>query len=140
MESLPRVSDHMDTQVPTLSPDLHVLDAIDYLLDKQRTGAPVVDESGTLVGIFTERDGMNLLVTDHPSRRTSATVSEFMTSPVDTVNPSVDIYYAAGLFIKKGFRRLIVVDDGKVVGAITRFDLLRAIRGNREYWKPPTAG
>jgi len=130
----------MDTQVPTLSPDLHVLDAIDFLLKKERTGAPVVNAAGELVGIFTERDGMSLLATDHPSRRTATTVAEFMSSPVQTIKSSVDIYYAAGLFIKNGYRRLIVVDDGKIVGAITRFDLLRAIRGNTEYWKTVTGG
>jgi CBS domain-containing protein len=42
----------------------------------------------------------------------------------------MDIYYAAGLFIDRDFRRFLVVEDGKLVGAITRFDILRAVSAN----------
>ena len=49
------------------------------------------------------------------------------TNPV-TVSQSMDIYYVAGVFINNRFRRLPVVDDGRLVGAITRFDLLRVIQ------------
>jgi CBS domain-containing protein len=40
----------------------------------------------------------------------------------------MDIYYVAGIFLKNKFRRLPVVEDGKIVGAITRFDLLRVVQ------------
>ena len=40
----------------------------------------------------------------------------------------MDIYYCAGLFMDVSFRRFPVVDKGRIVGAITRFDLLRAVR------------
>jgi CBS domain-containing protein len=55
-------------------------------------------------------------------------VAEYMTTDVVTVPPTVDIYYVAGIFLKNEFRRLPVVEDGKIVGAITRYDLLRVIR------------
>ncbi len=59
---------------------------------------------------------------------TDATVAEYMTPDVVTVPPTVDIYYVAGIFLKNKFRRLPVVKDGKIVGAITRYDLLRVIQ------------
>ncbi len=51
-----------------------------------------------------------------------------MTTDVVTVPPTVDIYNVAGIFLNNKFRRLPVVEDGKIVGAITRYDLLRIIR------------
>ncbi len=129
MESLPRISKYMDTVVPTLDPETRVLKAVDFLLDHQVTGAPVVDSGGTLVGIITETDLLKLVtegIGGEPP--TGATVAEFMTTDVITVPPTVDIYYVAGMFLANKFRRLPVVDGGEIVGAITRYDLLRVIR------------
>ncbi len=51
-----------------------------------------------------------------------------MTTDVVTVPPTVDIYYVAGIFLNNKFRRLPVVNGGKILGAITRYDLRRIIR------------
>ena len=129
MESLPKISEYMDTVVPVLSPKTHILKAVDFLLDQHVTGAPVVDSDQRLVGIITETDLLKLVtegIQGEPP--TEATVAEYMTSDVITVPPTVDIYYIAGMFLANKFRRLPVVEDGKIVGAITRYDLLRIIR------------
>ncbi len=129
MESLPKISKYMDTVVPTLSPETHILKAVDFLLQHHVTGAPVVDSDERLVGIITETDLLKLVtegIQGEPP--TEATVAEYMTSDVITVAPTVDIYYVAGMFLANKFRRLPVVEDGKIVGAITRYDLLRIIR------------
>jgi CBS domain-containing protein len=129
MESLPKISEYMDTVVPTLDPETHILKAVDFLLHHHVTGAPVVDSGGRLVGIITETDLLKLVtegIQGEPP--TEATVAEYMTSDVITVPPTVDIYYIAGIFLANKFRRLPVVEGGKIVGAITRYDLLRIIR------------
>ena len=129
MESFPKISEYMDTSVPTLSPETQIMAAVDFLLSHQVTGAPVVDSNGKLVGIITETDLLKLLtegVQGEPA--VEATVAEFMTTDVITVPPAVDIYYVAGMFLANKFRRLPVVEDGKIVGAITRYDLLRVVR------------
>ena len=129
MESFPKISEYMDTTVPTLGPETQIIAAVDFLLRHQVTGAPVVDSNGILVGIITETDLLKLLtegIQGEPP--TEATVAEFMTTNVITVPPAVDIYYVAGMFLANKFRRRPVVEDGKIVGAITRYDLLRVVR------------
>lgn len=129
MKSIPRIHEYMDTVVPTLSPETRIMTAVDFLLRHRVTGAPVVDENGKLVGIITETDLLKLVtegVNGEPP--TDATVAEYMTTDVITVSPSVDIYYIAGMFVANKFRRLPVVENDRIVGAITRFDLLRIIR------------
>ena len=129
MRRLPRVRDAMDTEVPTLSPDTDVYEAIDFLLENHVTGAPVL-AGDELVGIVTESDLLKLLTRGVGENRASGKVRDFMTTEVVTVPSRMDVYYAAGIFLTHVFRRLPVVDDGRLVGAITRYDILRAISKN----------
>lgn len=128
MRKLPTVREFMDRYADTISPDMDVLDAVDFLLHKRITGVPVVSGPGKLIGILTETDCLKLLSmgADHDMPR--GRVRDFMTTDVRSVPPNMDIYYAAGLFLNASFRRFPVVDDGRLVGVITRFDILRAIQ------------
>ena len=129
MKSLPRIGEFMDAVVPSLSPETEVMKAVDFLLRHRVTGAPVVDSEGRLLGIITETDLLKLVTEGIQGQPpTEATVADYMTADVMTVPPTVDIYYVAGIFLNNQFRRLPVIEDGKIVGAITRFDLLRVIR------------
>lgn len=130
MEKLPVVRDHMDKQVPTLRPETDILDAVGFLLEKRVTGAPVVDKSGRLVGILTEKDCLRLVAAGVEGNLPRGNVATFMSPNPETIPPDMDVYFAAGLFLKRSFRRFLVVEDGKLVGAITRFDILRVIRAN----------
>ena len=87
-----------------------------------------VMEDGAFVGIITETDLLKLVTEGIQAEPPAAqTVAEYMTADVITVTRDVDIYYVAGVFIANKFRRLPVVEEGRIVGAITRFDLLRVI-------------
>lgn len=130
MAKLPVVRDHMDKHVAILHPETDILDAIGFLLEKRVTGAPVVDKSGRLVGILTERDCLRLVAVGVEGNLPRGSVATFMSPNPQTIPPEMDVYYAAGIFLKNTFRRLLVVEDGKLVGAITRFDILRVIRAN----------
>jgi len=128
---LPRIDDYMDLKVATLTPETSILDAVDYLLTQHVTGAPVVNADGDLVGIMTEKDCLRLLAAGLDGDRvTEGTVEDLMTKEVITVQLGTDLYYAAGIFLQHHFRRLPVIREGKLVGAITRFDILRAIKQN----------
>lgn len=125
MSHLATVREHMDTHVPTVNQDMPILDAARFLIRHRVTGAPVVDNDGNLIGILTELDCLHLLTTEGGDAARRGPVSQYMTAEVVTIPPDMAISYAAGLFLRSTFRRLIVVEDGKVVGAITRFDILR---------------
>jgi CBS domain-containing protein len=127
MEKLPIVRDHMDTEVYTVHPDTEILDAVGFLLEHRVTGAPVVDPAGQLVGMLTETDCLRLIATGADADRPRGTVADFMTTAVTTISPDTDVYYAAGLFLHQHFRRFPVIEAGRLVGAITRFDILRVI-------------
>ncbi len=127
---LPLVKDHMDKRVPTVRPDAEILDAVSFLLKHHVTGAPVVDESGRAIGMLTETDCLKLLATGVNAEVPRGRVCDFMNTDLVAIPPDMDIYYAAGLFMNYSFRRFVVVDEGRLVGAITRFDILRVIESH----------
>jgi CBS domain-containing protein len=128
--ALPLVRDYMDKVVPTLSPETGILEAVDFLLSKHVTGAPVLDAAGNVIGILTEKDCLRLLSTGMDSDKPRGTVREFMTTEVASVPSHMNVYFLAGMFLQASYRRLPVIDGGKLVGAITRFDVLRVIQAN----------
>lgn len=132
MTRLPSVREHMDTQVHTVSPETPILTAIDFLIARHVTGAPVVNAAGEVVGMLTEKDCLMVLALGSDNDRPHGLVSEYMSKKVVHIPSRMNIYYAAGLFLNHNFRRLPVVDDGKLVGAITRFDILKAISANHK--------
>lgn len=139
MDSLPKIKQFMDQVVPVLKPGMRVTEAVDFLLRHRVTGAPVVDRKGKIIGVITETDLLKIIsegVGGEPP--TDAKVADFMTTEVVTVGPETDIYFVAGVFLANRFRRLPVVDNGKLVGAITRFDMLRVIQSmSRIHWLAP---
>jgi CBS domain-containing protein len=119
----------MDKYVDTLSPDTNIRDAVDFLLEKRITGVLVANPKKQLVGILTEYDCLRLLTMGNAQHDVPmGTVKDFMTSDVQTIPPTMDIYYAAGLFVSSKVRRFPVVENGRIVGGITRFDILRAVK------------
>ena len=131
---LPTVRDFMDHEVHTLQADAQILDAVAFLLDNQVTGAPVVAADNEIVGILTEKDCLRLLALGGgDAGPVSGTVADFMSRPVTSIPASMNIYFAAGMFLNDHVRRFPVTahaNSNKLVGAITRFDILRAIRAN----------
>lgn len=128
---LPLVRDFMDRYVETISPEMDIIDAVDFLLEKRITGALVADGAQHLVGILTEFDCLRLITLGDEVRHEMprGKVKDYMVAGVQTLSPTMDVYYCAGLFMNVPFRRFPVVENGRIVGAITRFDLLRAVRG-----------
>lgn len=121
----------MATSLLTLNPKKNIFEAIKFLLDNKISGAPVVDDGNQLLGLISEKDCLKLMAKGLDNNIPKVNVADFMTTKVDTILPEMDIYFAAGIFIKNTYRRFPVVDkNGKLVGQISRRDILRAIHEN----------
>ncbi|TPV95656.1 MAG: CBS domain-containing protein [Myxococcales bacterium FL481] len=124
---LPLVREYMATELLKLEPDCDIYDAVDFLLEHRISGAPVVSPDGELVGVLSEKDCLKLLASGAGHERPVGQVSDYMTTVAVTIPSSMDIYFAAGIFLKHVYRRLPVVDNGRLVGQISRRDILKAI-------------
>jgi len=122
------VQDIMTKKLVTFRPDTHVLEAINTLLKHKISGAPVIDEEGMIVGILSEIDCMETLIQDSYYHDIRGSVSDFMSENVTTINAEMGIVDLAEFFVKKHYRRLPVIDHGKLVGQVSRRDVLRAIQ------------
>jgi len=129
MPKLPTVTDYMVVNVRTISPDMDIRRAVRILLGMRISGCPVVDEKNMPIGVLTEKDCLRLLAKGKLNAEIPAgTVADYMTAQVTTIPADMDIYYAAGMFLRHVYRRFPVVDkSGEIVGILSRSDLLRAV-------------
>ena len=123
-----KVSDYMTRRLVTFHRNDNVVQALGVLLDHRISGAPVVDDAGELVGILSEVDLMEVIVQDSYYDEAQGIVADYMRSSVDTIDPDMDIYTLAERFHKEHRRRYPVVKNGKLVGQISRRDVLRAVQ------------
>jgi CBS domain-containing protein len=146
------VRDIMDSDPETVAPDTPVEEVVRLLRENELPGVPVVDSDGRCVGIVTEAD---LVLPDDQGdlhiphyinlfggtvfleplgrfeqrlrKAFASKASDMMTSDPDTVDPDTSVREAARLIHEYGHNRLPVVDDGRLVGVVTRVDVLGAL-------------
>ena len=125
----PTVRMYMDSDTHALSVDDDILTAVGRLIDEGVTGAPVLDGQGRVVGELSEYDCLKLLAAGSGGERASGTVRDFMATEFTAVPSTMDVYYVAGMFLRDpAHRRFMVIDGGRLVGVVTRKDILRAVR------------
>ena len=147
-----QIRDIMDTSPTTVAPDASVEDVVAALREHQLPGVPVVDADGRCVGIVTEADlvlpddegdlhlphYVNLFggtvfleslnrYEDRLRKAFAASAADMMTRDPDTVGPDTSVREAARLIHETGHNRLPVVEDGRLVGVVTRLDVLGAL-------------
>ncbi len=119
--------DFMSDHLVTFLPDMRVLDAIHLLVEKQISGAPVVDARGNLVGILTERDCIAEVLGARYHGQSAGLVKEFMSRDVESVETDTSLVDIAKNFVDSKYRRYPVMDNNRLVGIISRRDILRAV-------------
>lgn len=118
------VRDVMTKAVKTVKVNGNVKEAVQKM-NKFNIGSVVVVDGRRPVGILTERDILRRIVEQciDPS---IFKVKDIMSSPVETIDPDINIEDAARLMTKKGIKKLPVVEDDSLVGIVTSMDLMRA--------------
>lgn len=128
MKSFP-VTKFMAKDLITFHPSNDIKNAIEVILKHQISGAPVVDDQNNLVGMLSESDCIKTII-DGPYNNLpggNGTVGDFMSRKVVTVDASKTILEVAYEFTNTQYRRFPVVDKGRLVGQVSRSDILRAI-------------
>ncbi|MBL7022682.1 MAG: CBS domain-containing protein [Candidatus Marinimicrobia bacterium] len=125
---LPKVRDYMTSKVVSVKPDIDVCRAIELLLDNKISGAPVVNNDNELVGILSEKDCIQIMANESFHDFPCGLVSDYMTEPCKTLHPNDDIYTAVDMFLHSMYRRAPVLENKKLVGIISRRDILKAIQ------------
>ena len=118
----------MTTHVVAVSVDDTIDDAIDLMVKHRISGLPVVDKQGCPVGIVSEFDLLELICEGNSE---GDTISRYMSSGLFGVAEEDSWVHVADMFREKHVRRLPVLRDGKLVGIVTRHDLVHAIRDAR---------
>ena len=121
----------MNTSVITISPSEDVYEAMRMMALNNITGLPVIDDDGTLLGIITEKDILVLLcnsLEDVDMDRPVGTVGQFMTRHVVCFGPEDRLADIAESLSTNDFRRVPILYDGKLIGIISRKDVIRYIR------------
>lgn len=119
--------DMMTRKLVTVRQDLRVLDAVRMLLKNRVSGAPVVDESNRLIGMLSEKDCIHALLRAVAERLPSSLVADVMSTEVTTVDETTDLLTVAHLFVTRPLRRIpVLAHDGRLLGQISRRDLLRS--------------
>ena len=131
------VSEIMTTPVVTVTASTSIKAAARLLRERDVAAAPVVDESGALVGIVSEIDLLRGTVTPDPVAHLlpvptdggapPSVVADVMTRDVQVLLPHSDLYDAARSMRTSGIRSLPVVDGAAVVGVVSRSDLLEVL-------------
>lgn len=121
----------MNTSVITIGKDEDVYEAMRMMALNNITGLPVVDDEGALVGIVTEKDILVLLcncLEETGPDRAIGKVGEFMTRRIVCFHPEDSLNDIAECLSTNNFRRVPILDNGKLVGIISRRDVIRHIR------------
>ncbi len=127
-----KAKDIMSSDVVSVKEDAPIYEALQMLLKSDITGVPVVEDDMTLVGILSEKDALGLFY--RPKSAAGRTVADFMTKPAIFFDHDEDLSDVCECLINSYFRRVPVTNKGKVVGIISRPDIIayicRLIRDN----------
>lgn len=112
----------------TFRPDQPIQEVIAKIIESKISGAPVVDENRHMVGIISEKDCLRVMVDEayHNLPAESRKVSDYMTAKVKILSPQTNVVEAAIEFLNSSVRRFPVVENGTLIGQISRRDILKA--------------
>ena len=115
----------MTKEVLVVHPATPLLQAMEILVEKQISGLPVVDDEGNIVGVISEKDFLQLLMSDMITSK--EIVGDYMSADVQFFTPQDSVIKICEFFMNMNVRRVPIVENGKVVGVISRRDIINLI-------------
>lgn len=125
------ITKYMTTEVITFHPEQAIYEVINIMLKHKISGAPVLNDDHELVGVISEKDCLRVIIDKAYNNLpvNQHRVKDLMSTSVQTVSVESDVVDLANTFLNSSFKRFPVVDaEGKLVGQISRSDVLRAAR------------
>ncbi len=121
------VSEFMAANPVTFTAEMEILHAIHALVENRISGAPVIDDHGDLIGMLSEQDCIAVALNAAYHGEWGGKVSEYMNHEVRTIDAEASIVDVAEMFMNAPYRRYPVVKDNRLIGQISRRDVLRAL-------------
>jgi CBS domain-containing protein len=115
----------MTSPVITAKSGMKLTDVINLLLRWNISSVPVVDDQGNLLGMVTEYDVLDFALDGHAAE---ATAAEAMSTAVVSFPPEANLEELINCSVSKRIHRMPIVKDGKVVGMVSRRDVLREMQ------------
>ncbi|MBO0613023.1 CBS domain-containing protein [Thiothrix fructosivorans] len=122
------VRHYMSSRLATLYENQDIREAVKIFTERNLFGGAVMDNRGSLVGILSVTDCIDAALRSGYHSGWRGTVGEKMSRDIRTVDAEDSILDVAKMFMDDHYRRYPVVDDNRVVGVITRLDVLKALR------------
>ncbi|HQZ01653.1 MAG TPA: CBS domain-containing protein [Thauera sp.] len=121
------VKDYMVGDHLAFAPSTNLLKAVHKLLQHRLSGAPVVDENDRLVGYISEKDCLKAALDASYFRCEEGSVQDFMSRDIVSISTEASLIDAIQLFVSTSFRCLPVVEGSRLVGQISRRDILQGL-------------
>ena len=124
------ITKYMATDLITFTPDVDVIEVIRIFLKHNISGAPVLNEKKEVVGLIDDKDCLRLLIDSvyHNEPIANIKVKSYMTSVMKVIDVDANVVDAAKIFLETKYKRLLVINkEGKLIGQISRADILKAI-------------
>lgn len=121
------VREYMTRNLVVFTPETDIFGAIRQLIENKITGAPVVDASGQLLGLFSELDCMRVVASASYFEEMPGKVQDIMTTEIEAVQGNTSIVELADMFARSNLRQLPVLENGQLAGVISRVDVLKAL-------------
>ena len=116
----------MATRLVTLDAEMDVFHGIQVLVKNNISGAPVIDKNRKLLGIFSEKSCMRVLVDAAYDGLPTNQIGKFMDTEPVTITPETQLLSIAQIFLTTPRRRLPVIENDQLVGQVSRRDVIKA--------------
>jgi CBS domain-containing protein len=121
------VRKYMTTNLISFHPSMSIYEAIRKMMEHKITAALVMDDQGHLIGVLSEADCLRVAYKAAYHEDLGGTVKDYMSTEIPSIGPETSIPQVTEMFLEQPYRSYPVMEHGRVIGVISRVDVLRAL-------------